>query len=55
VYADAGPHWQQAAREIAAVVATLWQQPSPAVLATENEYTTQQRTAALERIAALLT
>lgn len=53
--ADADPHWQQAAREIAAVVAPLWQQPSLAVLATENEYTTQQRIAALERIAALLT
>ncbi|MET7604942.1 hypothetical protein ABZS96_20925 [Streptomyces avermitilis] len=52
---DADTHWQQAAREIAAVVAPLWQQPSPAVLATENEYTTQQRTAALERVAALLT
>ncbi|MET9394710.1 hypothetical protein ABZY20_30610 [Streptomyces sp. NPDC006624] len=53
--ADADPHWQHAARETAAVVAPLWQQPSVAVLATENEYTAHQRTAALERIAALLT
>ncbi|MFF9786326.1 hypothetical protein [Streptomyces nigrescens] len=45
---DANEHWLSAAREIAAVVAPLWRQPSESELAHENAYTATQRAAAID-------